>query len=151
MKDTRDPMNDLTPESPFYPISREQILLETPRCVALFDKYPVSQGHALVVAKTVTASLFDLPPEVQAEVWDTVRRVREILLQRFQPEGFNIGINDGPAAGQTVPHAHVHLIPRYRHDVADPRGGIRWIIPPKARYWQQNVEKSVTLGRQQRQ
>lgn len=83
----------------------------------------------------MTASLFDLPAEVQAQLWETVRRAREILIKRFRPDGFNIGINDGVAAGQTVAHAHVHIIPRYRNDVSDPRGGIRRILPPKARYW----------------
>ena len=125
----------LKPDSPFYPISRRRMLLQTRRCVAFLDKYPVSKGHTLVVAKTVTASLFDLPAQVQAELWDTVSRTREILLRRFRPYGFNIGINDGEAAGQTVPHAHSHIIPRYRNDVPDPRGGIRWLIPAKARYW----------------
>lgn len=125
----------LTPDSPFYPIAPERLLLETPRCVAFLDTNPVSKGHALVIAKTMTASLFDLPVEVQAELWETVRRVREILIERFRPDGFNIGVNDGTAAGQTVLHAHVHIIPRYLNDVADPRGGIRWIIPAKARYW----------------
>jgi diadenosine tetraphosphate (Ap4A) HIT family hydrolase len=125
----------LTHDSPFYPMAPERMLLETPRCVAFLDKYPVSKGHALVVAKTVTAGLFDLPVEVQAEVWETVRKVRAVLIQRFRPDGFNIGINDGPAAGQTVAHAHVHIIPRYRNDVADPRGGIRRIIPAQARHW----------------
>ena len=133
--DERVAREALTHDSPFYPIAPERMLLETRRCVAFLDTNPVSKGHALVVAKTVTASLFDLPAEVQAQLWETVRRVREILIKRFRPDGFNIGINDGPAAGQTVPHAHVHVIPRYLNDVADPRGGIRWIIPPKARYW----------------
>ena len=53
----------------------------------------------------------------------------------FYPDSFNIGINDGPSAGQTVPHLHIHLIPRYKNDKADPRGGVRWIIPEKAKYW----------------
>ncbi len=55
--------------------------------------------------------------------------------QEFQPDGYNVGINDGPAAGQTVPHLHMHLIPRFKGDQADPRGGVRWIIPAKAAYW----------------
>jgi diadenosine tetraphosphate (Ap4A) HIT family hydrolase len=141
MSDNSDATNErvarkaLTQDSPFYPIARERMLLETRQSVAFLDTNPVSKGHALVAAKTVTASLFDLPADVQAEVWETVRRVREILIQRFQPDGFNIGINDGAAAGQTVPHAHVHLIPRYLRDVSNPRGGIRRIIPAKARYW----------------
>jgi len=141
MPDQSDATNEritaevLTPDSPFYPIAPERLLLETPQCVAFLDTKPASKGHALVVAKLVTASLFDLPVEVQAELWETVRRVRGVLIERFRPDGFNIGINDGPAAGQTVPHAHVHIIPRYLNDVADPRGGIRWVIPAKVRYW----------------
>jgi diadenosine tetraphosphate (Ap4A) HIT family hydrolase len=125
----------LTHDSAFYPIAPERMLLETRQCVAFLDTTPVAKGHTLVVAKTVTASLFDLPAEVQAELWETVRRVREMLIERFRPDGFNIGVNDGAAAGQTVPHAHIHIIPRFLSDVADPRGGIRWIIPTKARYW----------------
>jgi diadenosine tetraphosphate (Ap4A) HIT family hydrolase len=131
----KNPKEALEPNSSFYPIPRRRMLLETRRCVAFLDKNPVSRGHALVVAKTVTASLFDLPAEVQAELWETVGRVREILIQRFRPDGFNIGVNDGTAAGQTVAHAHMHIIPRYLNDVPDPRGGIRWIIPAKGRYW----------------
>ncbi len=57
--------------------------------------------------------------------------------KEFQPDGYNVGINDGPAAGQTVPHLHMHLIPRFKGDQADPRGGVRWIIPAKADYWSQ--------------
>jgi len=128
-------MKALTQDSPFHPIAPERLLLETQRCVAFLDTKPASKGHALVVAKIVTASLFDLPVELQTELWEAVRRVREILIERFRPDGFNIGINDGAAAGQTVPHAHMHIIPRYLNDVPDPRGGIRWIIPAKARYW----------------
>jgi diadenosine tetraphosphate (Ap4A) HIT family hydrolase len=132
--DERIAREALTHDSPFYPIAPERMLLETRQCVAFLDTTPVSRGHTLVVAKTVTANLFDLPVEIQAELWETVRPVREMLIERFGPDGFNIGINDGPAAGQTVPHAHVHIVPRYRNDVADPRGGIRCVIPAKARY-----------------
>jgi len=133
--DERVAREALTHDSPFYPIAPERLLLEARQCVAFLDTNPVSKGHTLVVAKTVTASLFDLPKEVQAEVWEIVGRVREILIQRFRPDGFNIGVNDGTAAGQTVAHAHMHIIPRYLNDVPNPRGGIRWVIPTKARYW----------------
>lgn len=128
------PKEALPADSPFYPIARRRLLLETQRCVAFLDKHPVAKGHSLVVAKTVTPSLFDLPTDVQTEVWETVRRVREMLIRRFKPDRFNIGINDGPASGQTVAHAHVHIIPRYANDVPDPRGGIRRILAARARY-----------------
>lgn len=129
------PKEALKPDSPFHPIAPERMVLETRRCVAFLDTTPISKGHALVVAKRVTASLFDLPVETQAELWGAVRQSREILAERYSPDGFNIGLNDGAAAGQTVAHAHVHIIPRYLNDVPDPRGEIRWIIPAKARYW----------------
>ena len=80
-------------------------------------------------------SLYELEENIQAELWDTVRQVRTILKEKFNPDGFNIGINDGASAGQTMPHTHIHLIPRYKGDIEDPRGGIRWIIPEKAKYW----------------
>ena len=60
---------------------------------------------------------------------------KAVIDRELQPDGYNIGINDGPAAGQTVPHLHMHLIPRYKNDVADPRGGVRWVIAAKADYW----------------
>lgn len=121
--------------SPFHPLPADRVILETPNTVAFYDLYPLARGHALVVPKTTVASLYEFDPPIQAEIWDTVRRVRDILAERFHPNGFNIGLNDGAAAGQTVAHAHVHVIPRYAGDVPDPRGGIRWILPDKARYW----------------
>ena len=125
----------LSKDSPFYPIEPDRVILQSPNCLAFFDRYPVSEGHALVVPCQPVISLYELDEVFQAEVWDTVRRVRDILEERFHPAGFNIGINDGRAAGQTIPHAHIHIIPRYSGDVPDPRGGIRWVIPHKARYW----------------
>jgi len=125
-------MAPLGGDSPFSPVSQDQVVLETANCVAFLDRYPVSGGHTLVVPKRVVGSLYDLSPALQAEVWDAVRQVRSILLERLHPDGFNVGVNDGRAAGQTVPHAHVHVIPRYNRDVPDPRGGIRGVIPRKA-------------------
>ena len=125
----------LKKDSPFFPVEEGRVILEGANCLAFFDRYPVSEGHALVVPFRPVLSLFELDERAQAEIWDTVRRVREILEGRFHPAGFNIGVNDGQAAGQTVPHAHVHVIPRYAGDVPDPRGGVRWVLPEKARYW----------------
>ena len=103
--------------------------------MAFPDAFPVAAGHMLVVPKRHVASLFDLPDEDQAAIWRLVAQVRGKLASDLQPDGFNVGVNDGPAAGQTVLHAHVHVIPRRAGDVADPRGGVRWVIPAKAQYW----------------
>jgi diadenosine tetraphosphate (Ap4A) HIT family hydrolase len=102
---------------------------------AFRDRYPLSEGHSLVVPGRHVASLSDLTAEEEAELWALVREVREDLAASHDPGGFNIGVNDGEAAGQTVGHAHIHVIPRYAGDVVDPRGGIRWVIPDRAAYW----------------
>ena len=122
-------------ESPFYPVPQDWVILETDAAVAFYDGFPIAEGHALVVPRFPVLSLFELDSDMQAAVWETVRLTREILEEKYQPDGFNIGVNDGKTAGQTVPHAHVHIIPRYHGDVPDPRGGIRWIMPEKAKYW----------------
>lgn len=120
---------------PFCQIREDQIRLQNAVGVAVRDTYPVAEGHTLIVPKQHVVSLFDLPAEEQAALWWLVAEVRSRLQAQLKPAGFNIGVNDGLAAGQTVLHAHIHVIPRYTGDVADPRGGIRWIIPEKARYW----------------
>ena len=127
---------DLLPEeSPFSPLAPDRVILTNDTAIAFYDAFPLSKGHALVVPLMPVISLAELDPEIQAEVWETVRQTRELLEEQYAPDGFNIGVNDGKAAGQTVPHAHVHVIPRYDGDVPDPRGGIRWVIPERAVYW----------------
>ncbi len=79
--------------------------------------------------------LFELDPADRAAVWALVDDVRADLVAEFSPDGFNVGLNSGAAAGQTVDHAHVHVIPRFHNDVPDPRGGIRWVLPEHADYW----------------
>jgi diadenosine tetraphosphate (Ap4A) HIT family hydrolase len=103
--------------------------------VAFYDRYPVSDGHTLVIPRRHEADLFDLDPGERADAWALLDSVRELLVERFNPDGLNIGVNENEAAGQTIHHAHIHLIPRYQGDVEDPRGGIRWVIPDKAPYW----------------
>jgi diadenosine tetraphosphate (Ap4A) HIT family hydrolase len=120
---------------PFCHLQEPRIQLENYFAAAILDAFPVSKGHTLVVPKRHVSSLFELPEEELAAVWQLVAVVRKKLLAELRPDGFNIGINDGTAAGQTVMHAHIHVIPRRKGDVADPRGGIRWIIADKARYW----------------
>jgi diadenosine tetraphosphate (Ap4A) HIT family hydrolase len=103
--------------------------------VSVADGYPVTPGHRLVVPRRHVASVFDLTAAERQGVWDLVAVVREEVLALPGVLGVNIGVNDGPAAGQTVPHAHVHVIPRRPGDVPDPRGGVRWVVPDRAAYW----------------
>jgi diadenosine tetraphosphate (Ap4A) HIT family hydrolase len=124
----------------FCHIESERVLLESLDGVVLRDAFPVNPGHLLVVPRIHVASLFQLPPDVQGELWDLVRQARALLAEDLHPDGFTVGLNDGEAAGQTVSHAHIHVIPRYAGDVPDPRGGIRWVIPGTADYWTGRVE-----------
>ena len=103
--------------------------------VAFRDAYAVSIGHTLVIPKMHNPDLFTLPRKVRLAVWELVDEVQIELRAQLKPDGFNVGINVGKAAGQTVFHAHVHIIPRWIGDVEDPRGGIRWVLPDRARYW----------------
>jgi diadenosine tetraphosphate (Ap4A) HIT family hydrolase len=81
-------------------------------------------------------SFYDLAPEEQSDLIHLATECKRILDAKYAPAGYNLGINDGAAAGQTVMHVHLHLIPRYDGDVPDPRGGIRWVLPDKAKYWE---------------
>jgi diadenosine tetraphosphate (Ap4A) HIT family hydrolase len=120
---------------PFCTIEESLIVAQNATSIAFRDAYPVADGHTLVIPRQHVTSIFDLSDSDQAQLWQLVAQVRTLLSRQRSPAGFNIGINDGEAAGQTVPHAHVHIIPRYAGDVPDARGGIRWIIPEKAVYW----------------
>lgn len=116
------------------PDSERELITESATAYAILDKYPVSPGHALVIPKQHLANYFDLPTRTKTACWMIVDRVKMLLAQRLKPDGFNIGINVGNAAGQTVPHIHIHLIPRYKGDVENPRGGVRNVIPEKGDY-----------------
>lgn len=134
----RDPLTFLfVSNCPFCPVDPVRIIAESEHALAFRDGYPVSPGHTLVIPRQHAASLFDLPPLVQAGVWQMVATVRVRLVEELHPDGFNVGLNDGAAAGQTVMHAHVHVIPRYKGDVPDPRGGVRWVMSKKAAYWKE--------------
>ena len=103
--------------------------------IAFQDSFPISRGHTLVIPLKHVASVYELSDDQQADLWHLAARIRQQLHDELHPDAFNIGVNDGTVAGQTVNHAHIHVIPRYKGDVVDPRGGIRWIIPEKAKYW----------------
>ena len=98
------------------------------------DGYPVSPGHSLIIPKRHVASFFDLSDDERTSLFRLLTEAKAGLDVEFKPDGYNIGINDGVAAGQTVFHLHVHLIPRYQGDLPDPRGGVRCIFPDKANY-----------------
>jgi diadenosine tetraphosphate (Ap4A) HIT family hydrolase len=104
--------------------------------VAFPDAFPLTPGHTLVVPRRHEPDFLALSGEERQAVLTLAVEVAARLRAERAPDGYNLGVNVGPAGGQTVPHAHLHVIPRYRGDVADPRGGIRWIIPQRARYWE---------------
>ncbi|MCG8519614.1 MAG: HIT domain-containing protein [Pseudomonadales bacterium] len=99
------------------------------------DGFPVSEGHLLIVPNRHAADWFDLTVAEQRAIMELIELGKQWLEERYQPDGYNIGMNCGAAAGQTVMHMHCHLIPRYAGDQRDPRGGVRWVIPEKADYW----------------
>lgn len=121
---------------PFCHPAHSSVVFSNSVIVALWDGFPVSEGHLLVVPRRHVATWFEASEEEQREIWQAIEKGKEAICQIYQPDGFNIGINIGEAAGQTVPHLHLHIIPRYHGDVPDPRGGVRYVIPHKANYLQ---------------
>jgi len=114
---------------------RRDSLASNEHAVALFDAYPVNPGHVLIVSKRHVADLFDLSLEEQTSLWALLPTVKDAIDVQHSPAGYNVGANVGVAAGQTVGHDHVHVIPRYERDVDDPRGGVRWVLPKRADDW----------------
>ena len=120
---------------PFCTLPPERILLTSAHGLIIRDGYPISPGHTLVIPRRHVDSFFNLTADERVDLLGLLDQAKAGIEKEFKPDTYNIGINDGPAAGQTVPHLHIHLIPRYTDDVPDPRGGVRWIIPEKADYW----------------
>jgi diadenosine tetraphosphate (Ap4A) HIT family hydrolase len=110
------------------------VLAENSLALAFYDRFPVSPGHTLIIPKRHVASFFDLETEEYNQIRELGMQCRELVQQQFHPDGFNIGVNVGKSAGQSVFHCHIHLIPRYLGDVANPRGGVRGVIPAKQNY-----------------
>lgn len=119
---------------PFCTLPPERIVAQNEHAVAIRDAFPVSPDHTLIIPKRHVQSFFDTTQEEKLALLALLDQVGADLRVCPESDAFNIGINDGPAAGQTVPHLHIHVIPRYAGDVADPRGGVRWVIPDKANY-----------------
>jgi diadenosine tetraphosphate (Ap4A) HIT family hydrolase len=112
-----------------------RVIDQNETAIVIRDGFPVSPGHTLFIPKRHVQSFFDLTSQERGDIFSLLDKARLALEAEFKPQGYNIGINDGPSAGQTVPHVHLHLIPRYSGDLPDPRGGVRWVIPDKAKYW----------------
>lgn len=121
-------------DCPFCRIDLNRVVLSNEAAYSIRDAFPVSPGHTLVIPRCHVSSIYDLSPGEQDALWDLTRVAREALRSIPGVDGFNIGLNDGPAAGQTMEHAHIHVIPRRSGDCPDPRGGIRLIFPEKAQY-----------------
>jgi len=119
------------------PIEQQRIFTSNEYALAVWDGFPVAQGHALIIPRRHLASFFETSTQERQAILELLDMAKLEIERRHRPDAYNIGINDGPAAGQTVNHLHIHLIPRYPGDVPDPRGGVRWVIPDKADYWSQ--------------
>ena len=120
-------------------LTASEVVVSDDFAAAVADGFPISPGHTLVVPRRHVGDFFSLSPEEQTAMWQLVGAVKQILEERHHPDAYNVGINIGDAAGQTIGHAHIHVVPRYSGDVPDPRGGVRWIIPSKAKYWRQDT------------
>jgi len=123
--------------SVFSSIPAESKIASNELAFAIRDKFPVSDGHTLVIPNREIATWWDATPQERDALFELVDVVRSQLLESHEPEGFNVGFNAGEVAGQTVDHLHIHVIPRYRGDMADPRGGVRHVIPERGNYPQQ--------------
>ncbi|HVL48765.1 MAG TPA: HIT family protein, partial [Candidatus Thermoplasmatota archaeon] len=111
---------------------------------AIYDRFPVNPGHLLLVTRRHVATWWDLSTSEEKDLLEAIRRARNVLGAKWNPDAYNIGHNAGLAAGQTVPHFHVHVIPRYTGDVPDPRGGVRHVIPAKGNYLTSHPERDRT-------
>lgn len=111
-----------------------ELIVETATVFSFYDKFPVSEGHSLVVPKRLVSNYFDLTLKEQTACWIVANKVKNMLQEKYNPDGFNVGININENAGQTISHCHIHIISRYKGDVENPRGGIRGVIPSKKEY-----------------
>ena len=125
--------NDIS--CPFCTLSEARIVKSNDYALFIRDGFPISEGHTLIIPKRHVGSFFQVTDNERSSLLELLDYAKSELDVEFKPDGYNIGINDGPSAGQTVLHLHIHLIPRYVGDRSDPKGGVRWIFPDKADYW----------------
>lgn len=118
----------------FSSIPKEKVLYQDEYFFIIEDSFPVSPGHLLIISNEVKTDYFELSPIEQSELHRCILKAKEIIETKHNPEGYNIGMNCGAVAGQTVMHFHCHVIPRFKGDMEDPRGGVRGVIPGKMKY-----------------
>ena len=122
-------------EHPDCPFCKDQeIVLENELAYADYDTYPVTPGHCLIITRRHVAEYFQATAEEKAAIWALVDEMKTVIDRDYNPDGYNVGVNIGGAAGQSVPHVHIHMIPRYTGDMENPRGGVRGVIPHKQKY-----------------
>lgn len=122
-------------ECPFCKsFASDRIVYEDSIWIAVKDVYPVSNGHTLLIPKRHCETYWDLNVSELSTLGTVLRIVKGIIDEEYHPNGYNIGANCGRCGGQTVPHCHIHVIPRYEGDIEDPRGGVRGVIPNKMKY-----------------
>jgi diadenosine tetraphosphate (Ap4A) HIT family hydrolase len=120
--------------------SHKDIVIENGRAIenelayVLTDTNPVSLGHCLIISRRHVAEFFDATPAEKIAIFELIDEMKSIIDKKHRPDGYNIGVNIGKAAGQSVPHIHIHMMPRYAGDIENPRGGVRGVIPNKQKY-----------------
>ena len=119
---------------PFCNINHDQIVKKNKFSFAIYDKYPVNKGHLLIISKKHIEDYFTANEEIKEAIFELMERCKTFLDKKYDPDGYNIGLNCGKEAGQTIMHLHLHLIPRYEGDIEDPTGGVRGVIPEKRVY-----------------
>jgi diadenosine tetraphosphate (Ap4A) HIT family hydrolase len=113
------------------------MVIENELAFAHYDSYPVNKGHCLIIPRRHVAEYFQATAGEKEAIWALVDEMKTIIDKQYQPDGYNIGVNVGKMAGQTIPHIHIHMIPRYKGDVENPQGGVRGVIPHKQKYVRQ--------------
>lgn len=113
---------------------KEQVLYENDSVYVIFDSYPVNEGHILIITKRHIESYFQTTSKEAQDIDHALKEMKNRLDEQYHPDGYNIGVNNGEAAGQTIMHLHIHLIPRYQFDTNNPKGGVRGVIPKKQIY-----------------
>ncbi|MEQ8409376.1 MAG: HIT family protein [Gammaproteobacteria bacterium] len=121
-------------DCPFCNVTEDEVVCSNELAIARFDKYPVSTGHTLIIPIRHIENIDEASNVEQKELWKLVQKVKAHIEEEYAPDGFNIGVNLGEAAGQSIPHLHIHLIPRYQGDMPEPLGGVRGVIPQKQKY-----------------